>query len=63
MTKEEIIKTWVYYDPENTEYENILEEAHRLYRQSRRGVRGQTIVNSDFIEYWVYQVTKELYEN
>ena len=57
------MKTWVYYDPENTEYENILEEAHRLYRQSRRGVRGQTIVNSDFIEYWVYQVTKELYEN
>lgn len=61
MTKEEIMKTWVYYDPENNEYENVCIEAHYRARLYSRGIRGQMIMPQDSIEYWVHQVTRELY--
>ena len=44
------------------DFEEVLEEATKRYRQYQRGVRGQVITYWDTLDYWVYTVTKEKYE-
>lgn len=43
------------------EFEEVLEEASKQYRQYQRGGRGQTVTYWDTLDYWVYTVTKEKY--
>lgn len=62
MSKEHITKNWAHYDPEDDELNNICMEAHYRARLYQRGVRGQAIMPQDSIEFWIYAVTKELYE-
>ncbi len=44
------------------DFEEVLEEATKRYRQHQRGVSIQTITYWDTLDYWVYTVTKEKYE-
>ncbi len=46
------------------ELEEIMEEAVQRFRSwLRQGVRGQTVMPQDGLEYWVWLITKERYAN
>lgn len=45
------------------EYEEIIEEAYRQHRKYNTGVRGQTITPPNSLDFWVYKVTKDKYDN
>ena len=48
---------------EDNFYQQCAEAHWRARQYARSGVRGQTITPRDSIEYWVYEVTKEFYED